>query len=59
MRALVLIIVSIALYAGIDLLRAQAPSGKPGCVFNTVLPTLSDKQTVALQCDTSGRLQLH
>jgi hypothetical protein len=39
--------------------KAQAPSDRPGCIFNSVLPTLSDKQQVAMQCDTNGRLQLH
>ncbi len=38
---------------------AQSPSSRPGCVYNSTLPTLTDKQIVALQCDSSGKLWLH
>lgn len=37
---------------------SQAPSEIIGCVYNSSLPTLSDKQTTALQCDTNGQLIL-
>lgn len=37
---------------------AQAPSSLPGCVYNTVAPTLADKQQVAAQCDTNGQLKI-
>ena len=34
-----------------------APSSFPGCVYNSTPPSLSDKQTTALQCDSSGRVK--
>lgn len=52
-----LIVLSAAINT-MGVLKAQAPSGRPGCVFNSVLPTLADKQTVALQCDTNGKLRV-
>ncbi len=34
-----------------------APGSFPGCVYNATPPTLADKQTAALQCDSSGRIK--
>ena len=36
-----------------------APGSFPGCVYNSSLPTLSNKQTTVLQCDVHGQLILH
>lgn len=39
--------------------QAQAPTaGLPGCTFNSAAPVLSDKQSVAVQCDTNGQLKI-
>jgi hypothetical protein len=36
----------------------QAPNSIPGCVYNVTPPTLTDKQTSALQCDINGKLKV-
>ncbi len=48
----------ILLALGYAAIGQPAPSEIAGCVYNSVLPTLADKQTVALQCDTNGQLIL-
>lgn len=53
------VLVTIFVAATIIGLRAQAPSGLPGCQYNASLPTLTTRQTTVLQCDSSGKLLLH
>ena len=35
--------------------QPTAPADVNGCVYNAVLPTLTDKQSRVFQCDSSGR----
>ena len=46
------------LAAGYGALSQPAPSGVIGCVYNAVLPTLANRQTTTLQCDSAGQLIL-
>lgn len=39
--------------------QAQAPGEFPGCQYNATPPTLSDKQTVVIQCDVNGKIITH
>ncbi len=36
-----------------------SPAAVNGCVYLSTPPSLSDKQTVAFQCDSSGKLITH
>lgn len=39
--------------------QAQAPTaGIPGCTYNSSAPTLSNLQSVGIQCDTNGQLKI-
>lgn len=38
---------------------SQAPGELPGCQYNATPPTLSDKQTVVIQCDVNGKIITH
>lgn len=44
---------------GTHRVRSQTPSSVPGCVYNSSLPTLTDRQTVTIQCDVNGRIIVH
>lgn len=57
-RAIIAVIVITALGVSAIIAQTRAPTSLPGCQYNASLPTLSDKQTTVLQCDSSGRLLL-
>lgn len=51
---------TIALAGGLAAyVQAQAPSELAGCVYNATPPTLSDKQTVVIQCNVNGKIITH
>jgi hypothetical protein len=39
--------------------QPTTPGVIPGCVFNSVLPTLTNGQQTVLQCDTNGKLRVN
>ena len=46
--------------AAVQVATAQqsAPSSLPGCVYNSNTITLTDNQSIVLQCDVNGRLKV-
>jgi hypothetical protein len=55
----VIIAIGIA-FAGVGFSVAQqtSPNVLPGCIFNSVAPSLTNLQSSPLQCDSSGRLKV-
>ncbi len=38
--------------------QPRGPETIPGCIYNATPPSLSDKQSVSLQCDVNGKLKV-
>lgn len=39
--------------------QQSSPTDLPGCVYNSGGVTLSDKQSVVIQCDVNGKILVH
>lgn len=45
--------------ATLVLSQQTSPNELPGCIYNATPPTLSDKQSIVIQCDINGKIKTH
>lgn len=43
---------------GLGIAQQSAPNAINGCVYNASPPTLTDKQSAAFSCDSTGKLRV-